>query len=116
MVELSGGETRVAVGFSTRWLSSGGGQSEKFRILLGCGCCYIVHGEYQLFSFVAFSCFWGISMGSCHDLEKIRLKRLSLNILLGTCQIDEDNLHKRSQVECVGFGKAISNVTLEPKP
>ncbi len=27
------------------------------------------------------------------------------------CQIDEDNLHEWSPVECVGFGEAISNVT-----
>ncbi len=55
-------------------------------------------------------------MGSCHDLEKIRLKGLSSNILLGMCQIDEDNLHEQSPAECMGFGEAISNVTLELKP
>ncbi len=42
-----------------------------------------------------------------------RCRRLEL---LGTCQIDEDNLHEQSPVECVGFGEAISNVTLELKP
>ncbi len=83
MVELLGSETRVAVGLSTRWLSSDRGQSEKLRILLGRECCYIIHGEYWCFSFVAFGCFWRISMGSCHDLERIRFKGLSLNILLG---------------------------------
>ncbi len=116
MVELSGSETRVAVDFSTRWLSSDRGRSEKFWILLGCGYWYIIHGEYWGFLFVAFSCLWEISMGSCYDLEKIQLKGLSSNILLGTCQMDEDNLHEWSLAECVGFGKAISNVTLEPKP
>ncbi len=55
-------------------------------------------------------------MGSCHDLEKIRLKGLSSNILLGMCQIDKGNLLKQRSTECVGFGEAISNVTLEPKP
>ncbi len=55
-------------------------------------------------------------MYSRHHLEKIQLKGLSSNILLGTCQIDEDNLHERSPAECVGFGEAISNITLEPKP
>ncbi len=36
--------------------------------------------------------------------------------LLGTCQIDEDNLYEWSLVECMGFGENISNVTLELKP
>ncbi len=36
--------------------------------------------------------------------------------VLGTCQIDEGNSHKWRSTECMGFGKAISNVTLEPKP
>ncbi len=36
--------------------------------------------------------------------------------LLGTCQIVKDNSHERRSAECVGFGEAISNVTLEPKP
>ncbi len=36
--------------------------------------------------------------------------------LLGTCQIDKGNSHKRRSAECVGFGEAISNITLEPKP
>ncbi len=71
MVGLLGGETGVTVDFSTRWLSSNGGRSKKFRILLGHGCCYIIHGEYWCFSFVAFGYFWGISMCSCHDLEKL---------------------------------------------
>ena len=38
-----------------------------------------------------------------------------INSMLGTCQIDKDNLHEQKSMECVGFGKAISNVTLEPK-
>ncbi len=37
-------------------------------------------------------------------------------IVLGTCQIDKDNLHEQRSAECMGFGEAISNVTLEPKP
>ncbi len=28
----------------------------------------------------------------------------------------KDNSHERRSAECVGFGEAISNVTLEPKP
>ncbi len=36
--------------------------------------------------------------------------------VLGTCQIVKDNLHERRSAECVGFGEAISNITLEPKP
>ncbi|KAK0240417.1 hypothetical protein EDD85DRAFT_788481 [Armillaria nabsnona] len=32
-----------------------------------------------------------------------------------TCQIDQNNLHKWSLAECVGVGKAISNITLELK-
>ncbi|PBK87799.1 hypothetical protein ARMGADRAFT_1121388 [Armillaria gallica] len=47
---------------------------------------------------------------TCHETEHISRD------LLGTCQIDEGNLHKQRSTECVGFGKAISNVTLEPKP
>ncbi len=35
--------------------------------------------------------------------------------LLGRCQIDKDNLHKWRSAECVGFGKAFSNITLELK-
>ncbi len=70
MVGLSGGETGVTVGFSTRWLSSDGGQSEKFRILLGCGCCYVIHGEYWHFHLWPSAVSGEISMGSCHDLEK----------------------------------------------
>ncbi len=35
--------------------------------------------------------------------------------LLGICQIDQDNLHEQSLAKCVGFGEAISNVTLELK-
>ncbi len=46
MIGLSGGETGVAVGFPMTRLSSDGGQSEKFQILLGCGCWYVFHGEY----------------------------------------------------------------------
>ncbi len=42
--------------------------------------------------------------------------KYQLGLVLGTCQIDEDNLHEQSLAECVGFGEAISNVTLEPKP
>ncbi|KAK0244462.1 hypothetical protein EDD85DRAFT_945777 [Armillaria nabsnona] len=41
---------------------------------------------------------------------------LSPRVLLETCQIDEDSLHKWSPAECVGVGEAISNITLEPKP
>ncbi len=36
--------------------------------------------------------------------------------VLGTCQIDKGNSHKQRSTECMGFGEAISNVTLEPKP
>ncbi len=36
--------------------------------------------------------------------------------LLGTCQIDKGNLHERRSAECMGFGEAISNITLELKP
>ncbi len=36
--------------------------------------------------------------------------------MLGTCQIDEDNLHEQSLAECMGSGEAISNITLELKP
>ncbi len=41
---------------------------------------------------------------------------LDRELVLGMCQIDKGNSHKRRSVECVGFGKALSNVTLEPKP
>ncbi len=37
-------------------------------------------------------------------------------LLLGMCQIDKGNSHERRSAKCMGFGKAISNVTLEPKP
>ncbi len=36
--------------------------------------------------------------------------------VLGTCQMIKDNSHERRSAECVGFGEAISNVTLELKP
>ncbi len=32
------------------------------------------------------------------------------------CQINKGNSHEQRSTECVGFGKAISNVTLELKP
>ncbi|KAK0456932.1 hypothetical protein EV421DRAFT_1729456 [Armillaria borealis] len=44
-------------------------------------------------------------------LVKIRVK-----FLLGMCQLGQDRLHKRRSVECMSFGKAISNITLELKP
>ncbi len=37
-------------------------------------------------------------------------------MVLGTCQMVKDNSHERRSAKCVGFGEAISNVTLEPKP
>ncbi len=37
-------------------------------------------------------------------------------LVLGMCQIVKGNSHEQRSAECVGFGKAISNVTLEPKP
>ncbi len=70
VVGFLGSEVGVAVGFPKGWLSSEGGWSKKFQILLGHGCCYIFHGEYWCFLFVAFGCFWGISMCSWHDLKK----------------------------------------------
>ncbi len=42
-------------------------------------------------------------------------KNPDADMVLGTCQIDQDNLHKWNPVECMGFGKAISNITLELK-
>ncbi len=36
--------------------------------------------------------------------------------VLGKCQMVKDNSHERRSAECVGFGEAISNITLEPKP
>ncbi len=36
--------------------------------------------------------------------------------LLGMCQMVKDNSHEWRSAECVGFGEAISNITLEPKP
>lgn len=45
------------------------------------------------------------------------VRRYALVLLvLKTCQIDKDNLHKWRFMECMGFGEAISNITLEPKP
>ncbi len=51
MVRLSGSEAGVIVGFPMGWLSSNGGQSEKFQIFLRCRCCYIIYGEYWCFCF-----------------------------------------------------------------
>ncbi len=39
-----------------------------------------------------------------------------MNILLETCQIDKDNLHKWRSMECMDLGEAINNVTLKLKP
>ncbi len=49
-----------------------------------------------------------------HALE-VAQELLSVD-MLGMCQIVKDNSHERRSAECVGFGEAISNVTLELKP
>ncbi len=116
MVRLSGSEAGVIVGFPTRWLSSNGGQSEKFWVFLRCGCWYIIHGEYWHSSFQAFTYFWRVSMCSCHDLEKNSTQGVEFKYTVRDMPNRHDNSHQRRSTECMGFGEAISNITLELKP
>ncbi len=65
-VGLSCSEARVIVGLPTGWLSSEEADPKSpgfplMRMLL------YHHGEYQCFSFRAFTCFWRVSVCSCHD-------------------------------------------------
>ncbi len=64
---------------------------------------------------------WGIKathIPTDHKMVMVKLIDLKASYIgqvLGTCQIDKGNLHEWRSMECMGFGKAISNITLELK-
>ncbi len=75
-----------------------------------CGCMtsvlwYLLSNQHRISLSLWQSVFWVQSLTHWY-----------MSLVLETCQIDKGNSHKWRSVECMGFGKAISNVTLEPKP
>ncbi len=54
-----------------------------------------------------------VSGRSCKDRP---LMHMRAGIAVRDMPNRQDNLHEQRSMECVGFGEAISNVTLEPKP
>ncbi len=55
-------------------------------------------------------------MCSCHDLEKNSTQGVEFKYTVRDMPNRQDNSHEWRSVECMGFGKAISNITLELKP